>query len=45
MCLQVGTTEQLPDSNIQKAIGEIMRTSILLRNFLTSKVAQSLTGS
>ncbi|HET7284932.1 MAG TPA: hypothetical protein VFI70_09630 [Nitrososphaeraceae archaeon] len=44
MYLQVGTAEQHPDSNIQRAIGEIMRTSILLRNLLTSKVAQSLTG-
>lgn len=44
MCLQVGTAEQHPDSNIQKAIGEIMRISIMLRNLLTSKVAQSLTG-
>ncbi|MGB7637382.1 MAG: hypothetical protein WBL88_07400 [Nitrososphaeraceae archaeon] len=42
--MQVGTAEQHPDSNIQKAIGEIRRTSILLRTLLTSKVAQSLTG-
>jgi len=39
MYLQVGTAEQHPDPNIQEAIGEITRTSILLRNLLTSKVA------
>jgi hypothetical protein len=45
MCLQVvGIAEQHFDSIIKKAIGEIMRTSILLRTLLISKIAQSLTG-